>query len=252
MWTYAASIAIEEMGGPKIDWRPGRRDAEGAHMCPELGRLPDASKAADHIRAVFNRMGFNDQEIVALIGAHCLGRCHKDRSGYHGPWTRAPTTFSNEFYRELIENKWTEKKWDGPKQFEDPTGELMMTPADMAFIIDPAFKKYVEIYAKDQARFFRDFAGAWKKLIEFNVKAFLPVAPASPPAPAAATVAHATHPATAPPPKVAGAAPVAAPVRGSGKDDKPAAGHAAPAAPAKKPEDKKPEEKKSFWSRLFG
>ena len=33
------------------------------------------------------RMGFNDQEIVALSGAHTLGRCHADRSGFVGPWT---------------------------------------------------------------------------------------------------------------------------------------------------------------------
>ena len=37
-------------------------------------RLPDASKGAPHIRDVFYRMGFNDQEIVALSGAHALGR----------------------------------------------------------------------------------------------------------------------------------------------------------------------------------
>jgi hypothetical protein len=73
-------------------------------------------------------MGFNDQEIVALSGAHALGRCHTDRSGYWGPWTRAETTMSNEYYRELIENKWTPKKmhhgqkWTGPAQYEDPTG----------------------------------------------------------------------------------------------------------------------------------
>lgn len=34
-------------------------------------------------------MGFNDREIVALLGAHALGRCHTDRSGYWGPWTFA-------------------------------------------------------------------------------------------------------------------------------------------------------------------
>lgn len=31
-------------------------------------------------------MGFNDNEIVALSGAHALGRCHVDRSGFDGPW----------------------------------------------------------------------------------------------------------------------------------------------------------------------
>jgi cytochrome c peroxidase len=37
-----------------------------------------------HIRDIFYRMGFNDQEIVALIGAHALGRCHTEASGYWG------------------------------------------------------------------------------------------------------------------------------------------------------------------------
>ena len=37
---------------------------------------------------------FHDEEIVALSGAHGLGACHTDRSGFWGPWTRAPTTVS--------------------------------------------------------------------------------------------------------------------------------------------------------------
>ena len=40
-------------------------------MTPD-GRLPDASKGAQHLRDVFFRMGFNDQEIVALSGSHTL------------------------------------------------------------------------------------------------------------------------------------------------------------------------------------
>ena len=63
-----------------------------------------------HVRDVFHRMGFNDREIVALCGAHAVGRCHTDRSGFWGPWTRAESTFSNEYFRELVENKWTLKK----------------------------------------------------------------------------------------------------------------------------------------------
>lgn len=54
--------------------------------CTPDGRLPDADKGADHIRNIFYRMGFNDEEIVALSGAHALGRCHTDRSGFDGPW----------------------------------------------------------------------------------------------------------------------------------------------------------------------
>lgn len=51
---------------------------------PPNGRLPDASKGSQHIRDVFYRMGFSDRDIVALSGAHTLGRCHTDRSGYAG------------------------------------------------------------------------------------------------------------------------------------------------------------------------
>jgi len=169
LWTLAGAVAIEEMGGPKIPWRPGRVDAPDGKTAAPDGHLPDAGKGADHVRHIFNRMGFNDQEIVALAGAHCLGRCHRDRSGFLGPWTRAPTTFSNEYFRELLENTWTKKKWDGPEQYQDPTGELMMLPADLAFIQDPAFRKHVEAYAHDEQLFFRDFAAAFSKLMELGV-----------------------------------------------------------------------------------
>jgi len=169
LWTLAGVVAIEELGGPTIPWQPGRSDAASGAVCPPEGKLPDASKGASHVRDIFYRMGFDDGEIVALIGTHALGRCHTDRSGYHGPWTHAPTTFSNEFFRELVENKWTVKKWNGPLQYEDASGELMMTPADMAFLTDPNFRKYVDLYAKDEARFFQDFAKAFGKLLELGV-----------------------------------------------------------------------------------
>jgi len=72
---------------------------------------------------------FNDQEIVALAGAHALGRCHPDRSGYEGPWTFSPTTVTNDFYKLLLNEKWVWKKWKGPSQYVDKkTGTLMMLP----------------------------------------------------------------------------------------------------------------------------
>jgi len=171
LYTLAGVVAIEELGGPKVPWRAGRSDAADGKSCPPDGRLPDASKAHDHVRQVFGRMGFNDQEMVALIGAHALGRCHTDRSGFDGPWTNAPTTFSNEYFRVLLEEKWVPRNWKGPRQFEDAkTKKLMMLPADIALVQDPSFKKYVELYAKDGERFKKDFAAAFGKLLELGVK----------------------------------------------------------------------------------
>lgn len=100
LWTLGGVVAIQESGGPVIPWRPGRIDGFEHHVTPD-GRLPDAAQAQDHLRAIFYRMGFNDQEIVALSGAHAMGRCHTDRSGFEGPWQFSPTTFSNEYFRLL-------------------------------------------------------------------------------------------------------------------------------------------------------
>lgn len=80
LWTLAGVVAIKEMGGPDIPWKGGRLDDTDDSYVPPNGRLPDASQGHDHIRNVFYRMGFNDQEIVALSGAHSLGRCHGKNS----------------------------------------------------------------------------------------------------------------------------------------------------------------------------
>lgn len=169
LWTLAACTAIQEMQGPSIPWRPGRQDRDVAYCTPD-GRLPDASKEQKHLRAIFGRMGFNDQEIVALSGAHALGRCHTDRSGFEGPWTFSPTTLTNDYYKLLMEEKWSYRKWDGPKQFQDvATKSLMMLPTDMVLIKDKSFKSYVEKYAKDNEAFFADFQKVLVKLFELGV-----------------------------------------------------------------------------------
>lgn len=156
LWTLGGVAAVQEMQGPRIPWRPGRIDGFEANVTPD-GRLPDASQGADHLRNIFYRMGFNDQEIVALSGAHALGRCHADRSGFEGPWTFSPITLTNDYYKLLFEEKWTWKKWSGPKQLEDKkTKTLMMLPTDYILTQDKSFKKYAKAYADSQEVFFKE------------------------------------------------------------------------------------------------
>lgn len=102
-------------------------------------------------------VSFNDQEIVALVGAHALGRCHSDRSGFEGPWTFSPTSVTNEFYKLLLNEKWVWKKWSGPKQLEDKkTQSLMMLPTDYVLTQDKSFKKWVKAYADDEQLWFKE------------------------------------------------------------------------------------------------
>ena len=120
---------------------------------------------------------FNDHEIVALSGAHALGRCHRDRSGFEGPWAFSPTTVTNDYFRLLFDESWVWKKWDGPKQLEDKkTHSLMMLPyvsnlpvqilcklkfpcsrrTDYVLTQDKSFKKFAKAYAQDQDLWFKE------------------------------------------------------------------------------------------------
>jgi len=119
-------------------------------------------------------MGFDDKEIVALSGAHALGRCHTTASGYDGPWSPQPTTFNNLYFSLLNTVNWRKRDWSGPFQYEDAGKKLMMLPTDLALIQDDKFKQYVDVYAGDQAKFFEDFSKAFTKLEELgtsNLKA---------------------------------------------------------------------------------
>jgi len=175
------------MGGPEIPFIFGRTDSTDGSTSPPDGRLPGADLGSDpataqHLRDIFYRMGFDDKEIVALSGAHALGRCHEDASGYWGPWTRAESTFSNEYFRLLKEESWTEKKahkdasggkcpWGGPKQYETKDGALMMLPSDIVLTKDPKFDEWVVKYKDSEELFFKDFASAFGKLLALGVPA---------------------------------------------------------------------------------
>lgn len=169
LWTLAGVAGVQEAGGPKIPWGPGRVDNNTGENVPPNGLLPDASRDGKYVKDLFARMGFNEQETVALLGAHVLGRCHPYNSGYKGPWGPSFNQFTNDFYVRLL-GSWHVKKWDGPKQYEDDeTGDFMMLPTDIALKEESYFLKYVKQYADDQDLFFRDFSAAYSKLISLGV-----------------------------------------------------------------------------------
>jgi len=171
VWTLAACVGLEDMGGPKILWKPGRTDAVDGATAPPNKRLPNPSGGQDHQREMFYRMGFNDREIVALAGAHAVGRCHNKLSRHEGYWTHTPTLFSNNFFVELLKNKYTEKVRESgmPLEYTNQTGELLMLPSDLVFLNDPVFRKISEEYANNKQWYFDDFAAAFAKLLELGV-----------------------------------------------------------------------------------
>ena len=183
LYTLAGVTAIKTMGGPTIPWSHGRVDTMDPSAVTPDGRLPAADSGpkgadkadSDHLRAIFGRMGFNDQEIVALSGAHALGRCHTTASGYDGPWTPTPTTFNNSYFALLSNLNWVEREWDGPFQYSNGKGgTLMMLPTDLVLIQDKSFLEYVKLYGKDAVKFNEDFSKAFQKLEELGTSSLTP------------------------------------------------------------------------------
>ena len=102
-------------------------------------------------------------------------------SGVEGAWTTHPTNWDNGFFDLLFGYEWELTKspaganqWqpinireeDMPVDVEDPTVRVMpmMTDADMAMKMDPAYRAICERFAADHAYFSDTFARAWFKL----------------------------------------------------------------------------------------
>ncbi len=102
-------------------------------------------------------------------------------SGLEGAWTTHPTRWDNGYFDLLLEYDWALTKspagawqWepvgireeDKPVDVEDPSirRNPIMTDADMAMKMDPAYRKISERFHKDPAYFSEVFARAWFKL----------------------------------------------------------------------------------------
>ncbi len=175
----SSAVAIEHAGGPHIPLKLGRLDAQNKEDCTPDGRLPAAAapfpdrseSPAAHLRAVFYRMGLNDKDIVALSGAHTLGRARPERSGFgkastkytaNGPgapggssWTVEWLQFDNSYFTDIKEQK---------------DAELLVLPTDAALFEDEGFKQYADKYVASQDDFFKDYVESHLKLSELGVK----------------------------------------------------------------------------------
>lgn len=173
VYTFPECVAFEELGGPKIEWKPGRTDCSGPNKVPVMGRLPVASNDSDLIKEVFyHRLGFNARETVALIGCcHGLGGCHARYSGFNGTWTRKLFTWDNGYFKALLEENWCLGVVPeiGIEQYYNEDKSLTMLNTDIEFLKCPEFKRWVEIYANNEAFFNEQLATAFAKLLELGV-----------------------------------------------------------------------------------
>ncbi|QYU69301.1 catalase/peroxidase HPI [Leptolyngbya sp. 15MV] len=182
------------------------------------GNPHDDAGAARDLRETFKRMAMDDEEIVALTaGGHTFGKAHGNgdasllgnapaggdlaaqgfgwvsthesggigehavTSGIEGAWTNTPDTWSENYFRLLLDydyelvqspagaNQWQpidQKEEDMAPAAWDPSIKVptMMTTADMQMKRDPGFRAISERFRNDHAAFKDAFARAWFKL----------------------------------------------------------------------------------------
>ena len=203
IYQMASARAIELAGGPKLGVRYGRVDASSPEQCSPEGNLPDGNPSGEgkfggmggtkptedatpegHLRKVFHRMGLNDEDIVALSGAHTFGRAYKDRSGEGAEKTKfTDGSTTKQIRADGVEAKFAPGGSSWVPQFlrfdnsyyqvvkdasSDP--ELLKLATDRVIFVDPAFKPFAEKFAESQDAFFKSYAASHKKLSELGSK----------------------------------------------------------------------------------
>ena len=182
------------------------------------GGNPDPLQSARDMRATFERMAMNSEETVALTaGGHTFGKAHGNgdastlghapsggdlvaqgfgwvsgeehggigehtvTSGIEGSWVNTPTTWSENYFRllmdyeyELVKSPAGAQQWQPIDQKDedmapaawDPAKKVptMMTTADMALKMDPEFAAISQKFRDDHEAFKDAFARAWFKL----------------------------------------------------------------------------------------
>ena len=184
----AGAAAVEASGGPRIAIGLGRLDASAAAPAT-LGRpiaqpgdeardvvkrtLPEPGLSTVGLRRYFRRVGLSDQELVALMGAHTLGRhntllnmtkaCLRnltreclENAPVRAPFeSRTPDAFDNSYYALLL-------AWDD-RSLE--RGEANFIPTDVALVLDASFRRHVVAFARSEPLFRASFARAYAKLV---------------------------------------------------------------------------------------
>ncbi|KAG6486541.1 peroxidase P7-like [Zingiber officinale] len=170
----AARDSVGLLHGPRWNVRLGRSDATAAEQNAASFSLPGPGSSLPILLTMFAAKGLDARDMVALSGAHTLGRSHCSlyRERIHGdsnidpafsaalrstcplgsgnatvtaPFDRTPGRFDNMYFKDLVAFRGLLK-------------------SDQALYGGSLVDPLVEIYSEDNAAFGRDFAAAMVKL----------------------------------------------------------------------------------------
>ena len=161
----AGNTALKLGGNVSLELCKGRVDATQGD---ELISVLEPRDYEDVIAGVRDRMkisGLSLPHFVALAGRP-RSPSQMVRLGYSGSYMEDPTTVSNAFYNNLLNETWEEVEDSGGAEYKavGKTGVYALA-SDLALVWDPVFKAQTVIYAENNELFLNDFASAWTTLM---------------------------------------------------------------------------------------
>jgi cytochrome c peroxidase len=216
VWMLSGLVASEvatprelrdDVGDFPLRWF-GRRTCDGGDMLGGPHRdLCHGTAGTQTVRTFFqNEFNFGDQQIVAIMGAHSVGRMRREDTGNEGTWDKTPTRLDSGYYLEatfvapdfrLVEVDNSDLggsipntvQWQGiADEGEDTETVITMLNSDLALVMDvndvgeidcdflddndnacsrdTPFRPFMEEFAEDTELFLNDFRDVLNLMID--------------------------------------------------------------------------------------
>ncbi|CAN1162726.1 Peroxidase 63 [Linum perenne] len=174
---------VTMVGGPFYNVPLGRLDYRVSKSSSVPGNLPLPSMSMSQMIDMFAARGFSVQEMVALSGAHTIGFSHCEEfsrdlynntaGGYNPRFAvalqKACANYKKDPSISVFNDIMTPNKFDNVYYQNLPKG-LGLLASDHGLVKDDRTRPFVEMYAKDENKFFRDFGIAMQKLSVYGIK----------------------------------------------------------------------------------
>ncbi|KAI9152939.1 hypothetical protein LWI28_003303 [Acer negundo] len=173
---------VTMVGGPYYNVVLGRKDGRISKASTVDGNLPKPTMPMSQILEIFKNRNFTEQEMVALSGAHTIGFSHckefsssiyNDTNHYNPRFAQGLQRACGDYQKNptlsVFNDIMTPNKFDNLYYQNLPKG-LGLLESDHGLNSDLRTQRFVDMYARDQNLFFRDFARAMEKLGVYGVK----------------------------------------------------------------------------------
>jgi hypothetical protein len=170
-----------------LPFRYGRVDS---YSCNDVLHIPTAHFTWSETYKMFSSVfGMNIKEVVAIMGAHSVGRCQWANSGYEGGHTASQSSLSNEFYKTFTKSTYRNQNHSAVWVSDSSQVQIaLMADTEMLFntnangwgscgqynsftastacpLQGPSSAAFIA-YANSISQWFGNFTTAWQKMTE--------------------------------------------------------------------------------------